>query len=69
MIANVTTKKVEFREIVEIEYQGYGISYHDWRTTELCIVHTPGKDDYYFDGTALECFQWIDNRISYLQED
>ena len=55
--------EVCFKELVSILYEGYEISYEDWKTTERCIVHSPGKDDYYFDGTALECFQWIDNRI------
>ena len=44
-------------------YEGYEITYYDWKTTERCIVHSPGEDDYFFDGTALECFLWIDKRI------
>jgi len=55
-----------FQELVSVSYEGYEISYMDWKTTERCIVHSPGKDDYYFDGTALECFQWIDNRIQHV---
>lgn len=52
-----------FQEMISVLYEGYEISYMDLKTTERCIVHSPGKDDYYFDGTALDCFQWIDNRI------
>ena len=52
-----------FKEMITVPYEGYEISYQDWRTSERCIVHSPGKDDYYFDGTALECFSWIDRRI------
>lgn len=52
-----------FTKSTSVFYEGYEISYMDWRTTEKCIVHSPGKDDYYFDGTALECFSWIDRRI------
>jgi hypothetical protein len=55
--------EIDFKELVTVPYEGYEISYQDWKTTELCIVHSPGKDDYYFDGTALECFRWIDHRI------
>jgi len=55
-----------FQEVTSVLYEGYEISYMDWKTTERCIVHSPGKDDYYFDGTALECFQWIDNRIEHV---
>lgn len=58
--------EVCFNELVSIFYEGYEISYEDWKTTERCIVHSPGKDDYYFDGTALECFKWIDNRIKHV---
>lgn len=58
--------EVCLRELVTIFYEGYEISYEDWKTTEKCIVHSPGKDDYYFDGTALECFRWIDHRIEHV---
>lgn len=59
----MVTSEIDFKELVSVPYEGYEISYEDWRTTERCIVHSPGKDDYYFDGTALECFSWIDHRI------
>ena len=57
------TNDINFKEMITVPYEGYEISYQDWRTSERCIVHSPGKDDYYFDGTALECFNWIDRRI------
>lgn len=51
---------------VSVMYRGYQITCEPWDTTERCIVHSPGKDDYYFDGLALECIKWIDSRIEHV---
>ena len=64
-----TLVEPDFKELVTIEYLGFEISYHDWKTTELCIVHNIGKDDYLFDGTAIECFNWVNSRLRSLEDE
>ena len=58
----------EPRELATVEYEGYAVTAYSNSSPgwDYCIVHSPGSDDYFYDGAALDCFQWINNRIEIL---